>query len=66
MWPISWPRTLASSASEFMCVRIPRVTKTGPPGSAKAFTVGSSRTVNVQGRSGRSDFAAMRFPIPST
>ena len=25
-WPISWPRTAASSASEFMLTRIPRVT----------------------------------------
>ena len=42
------------------------MTKTGPPGSAKAFTVGSSRTVKVQGRFGRSDFAAMRLPISAT
>jgi hypothetical protein len=43
--PISWPSTAASSASLPSRRSSPSVTKIGPPGSAKAFTVrGSAST----------------------
>ncbi len=61
--PISWPSTDASCASEFMYTRMPRVTKSGPPGRANAFTTGSSITVNDHGRLGRSDAFAIGMPI---
>src|SRR5256885_4897984 len=41
---------------------MPRVTKTGPPGSAKAFTEASSTTWNCQGRLGRVVFLARLCP----
>ena len=66
MCPISWPRTETSSASLFMCVRMPRVMKTGPPGRAKALTAASSMTLNCQGIDGRSDFEAICIPRRET
>src|SRR5687768_15291037 len=49
-----------------MCERMPRVMKIGPPGSANAFTCGSSMTVKLQGRFGRSEARANCMPSPET
>ncbi len=65
-WPISWPSTAASSASESIRAIIPRVRKMNPPGAAKALGVGSSTTPKVHGSCGRSDSAASRVPSPCT
>ena len=36
--------------------------KINPPGSANAFTIGSSTSLNDQGNAGRSDLDAISFP----
>ena len=49
--PVSWPSTAASSASLFTYASKPRLTKTGPPGSAKALTLESSTISYEKGKS---------------
>ncbi len=66
MCPASCPSTIASSASDPKWARIPRVTNTGPPGSAKALTTGSSATWKLHGRSGRSVSRAISSPMVET